>query len=101
AFIARRLIGSSAEYSTPLEQNSSGNNASPQTSQLSSAHTTAATTTTADVNRNTSVRSIMTLPEYRPQPLADRERTIAREGERAGMDVVIEGPETVEESEQR
>ncbi|KAF8471670.1 hypothetical protein BDZ91DRAFT_469638 [Kalaharituber pfeilii] len=53
------------------------------------------------VDRTQSVRSIMTLPEYRPVPNPERERTIAREGERAGMDVVIEFPETVEEEEQR
>ena len=54
-----------------------------------------------EVNRNTSVRSVMTLPEYRPVALADRERTIAREGERGGIDVVIEFPETVDEEEER
>ena len=43
----------------------------------------------------------MTLPEYRPIAAADRERTIAREGERGGVDVVIEFPETVDEEEER
>lgn len=43
----------------------------------------------------------MTLPEYRPVAAADRERTIGREGERGGMDVVLEFPETVEEEEER
>ncbi|KAL8721644.1 MAG: hypothetical protein Q9181_007666 [Wetmoreana brouardii] len=52
------------------------------------------------VNRNTSVRSIMTLPPYRPSPLPS-ERLIAREGERAGVDTVIEYPETAEEEEAR
>ena len=57
--------------------------------------------TTADgVNRNTSVRSIMTLPPYHPSPLPT-ERLIAREGERAGVDTVIEFPETVDEEEAR
>ncbi|KAI4131469.1 MAG: hypothetical protein LQ338_001211 [Usnochroma carphineum] len=59
------------------------------------------TTTENDgVNRNTSVRSIMTLPPYRPSPLPT-ERLIAREGERAGVDTVIEFPETAEEEEAR
>ena len=51
-----------------------------------------------NVNRNTSVRSIMTLPPYNPAPLPS-ERLIAREGERAGVDTVIEFPETAEEEE--
>ena len=50
------------------------------------------------VNRNTSVRSIMTLPPYHPAPLPS-ERLIAREGERAGVDTVVEFPETAEEEE--
>ncbi|KAF8533941.1 hypothetical protein BDD12DRAFT_758467, partial [Trichophaea hybrida] len=55
----------------------------------------------AGVDRNTSVRSVMTLPEYRPIAAADRERTIGREGERGGIDVVIEFPETQDEEESR
>lgn len=53
------------------------------------------------IDRHTSVRSVMTLPEYRAIAAADRERTIAREGERGGIDVVIEFPETGEEEEGR
>ncbi|EZF34797.1 hypothetical protein H109_02118 [Trichophyton interdigitale MR816] len=53
---------------------------------------------TAAVDRNTSVRSVMTLPSYTLTPKAS-ERVIAREGERDGMDVVIEFPETAEEEE--
>ena len=52
------------------------------------------------VNRNTSIRSIMTLPPYHPTP-HPHERLIAREGERAGVDTVIEFPETAEEEEDR
>lgn len=59
-----------------------------------------ASTNTDTVNRNTSVRSIMTLPPYRPSPLPS-ERLIAREGERAGVDTVVEFPETAEEEEIR
>lgn len=43
----------------------------------------------------------MTLPEYRPVAAPDKERTIGREGERAGIDVVVEFPETATEEEQR
>ncbi|KAF8453170.1 hypothetical protein BGX38DRAFT_1268938 [Terfezia claveryi] len=53
------------------------------------------------VDRTTSVRSIMTLPEYRAIANPDKERTIAREGERGGMDIVVESPETQDEEEAR
>lgn len=52
------------------------------------------------VDRNTSVRSIITLPPYNAS-LDPSERLIAREGERAGIDTVIEFPETTEEEELR
>ena len=42
----------------------------------------------------------MTLPAYNPTP-HPHERLIAREGERAGVDTVIEFPETAEEEEDR
>lgn len=43
------------------------------------------------VNRNTSIRSVMTLPPYRTDP-ANTEQVIGREGERDGVDVVVEMP---------
>ena len=52
------------------------------------------------VNRNTSIRSIMTLPSYHPTP-HPHERLIASEGERAGIDTVVEFPETADEEEIR
>ncbi|KAJ5406395.1 hypothetical protein N7465_007679 [Penicillium sp. CMV-2018d] len=56
---------------------------------------------TADgVRRDTSIRSIMTLPPYSQSP-KPTEQVIAREGERAGMDMVVEYPETAEEQETR
>lgn len=54
----------------------------------------------AGVDRNTSVRSVMTLPAYSPA-VRENERVLAREGERAGIDIVIEHPETNEEEEER
>lgn len=50
------------------------------------------------VDRHTSVRSVMTLPAY-SKSVRDNERVLAREGERDGIDVVLEQPETVEEEE--
>lgn len=52
------------------------------------------------VDRNTSVRSVITLPPYNPY-LDPSELLIAREGERAGIDTVVEFPETAEEEELR
>lgn len=49
------------------------------------------------VNRNTSVRSVMTLPAYRPTA-TDTEQVLGREGERAGIDTVVEMP-TAEDEE--
>lgn len=52
------------------------------------------------VDRNTSVRSVMTLPAYNPS-VGQNEQVLGREGERGGIDVVIEFPETVDEEEQQ
>lgn len=57
-------------------------------------------TNNAGVQRETSVRSIMTLPPYSVTP-KPTEQVVAREGERGGMDMVVEFPETVDEQEQR
>ena len=45
----------------------------------------------AGVDRNVSVRSVMTLPVYRPKP-GENEQVLGREGERDGIDVVVEMP---------
>ncbi|KAH6609002.1 growth arrest and dna-damage-inducible s-interacting 1 domain-containing [Trichoderma cornu-damae] len=50
-----------------------------------------------NVDRNTSVRSVMTLPAYR-QMAAQNEQVIGREGERDGIDVIVDLP-TEEELE--
>lgn len=52
------------------------------------------------VRRETSIRSVITLPAYSQDP-KPTEQVIAREGERGGMDVVVEFPETPEEEEAR
>lgn len=52
------------------------------------------------VERHTSVRSVMTLPAY-SRSVRENERVLAREGERDGIDVVLEGPETEMEEEAR
>ncbi|KAH6976903.1 hypothetical protein BKA56DRAFT_617171 [Ilyonectria sp. MPI-CAGE-AT-0026] len=57
-------------------------------------------TATATVDRNTSVRSIMTLPAYR-QMAATGEQVLGREGERDGVDVIVDLPNQEEEEELR
>lgn len=54
----------------------------------------------AGVDRHTSVRSVMTLPAYSQNP-NESEQVLGREGERDGMDTVVEHPETNEEEETR
>lgn len=58
------------------------------------------TNNAAGVRRDTSIRSTITLPPYSASPKPE-EQIIAREGERGGMDVVVEFPETAEEEESR
>ncbi|KAF3936597.1 hypothetical protein ABW19_dt0207719 [Dactylella cylindrospora] len=53
------------------------------------------------LDRQNSVRSVITLPPYREMAEMDLERTIGREGERDGVDTVIVFPETAEEEEDR
>lgn len=50
------------------------------------------------MDRNTSVRSVMTLPAYNPTA-NQSERVLGREGERGGIDTVVEFPETVDDEE--
>ncbi|KAI1400227.1 hypothetical protein F4819DRAFT_497454 [Hypoxylon fuscum] len=63
----------------------------------SNAAVSEANRTTSQVDRNTSIRSIMTLPAYRHKANGN-EQVIGREGERDGVDVVVEYP-TAEEME--
>ncbi|KAI5857374.1 hypothetical protein GGS23DRAFT_600862 [Durotheca rogersii] len=50
-------------------------------------------TATSQIDRNTSIRSVMTLPPYRTKAI-ETEQVIGREGERDGIDIVIECPTT-------
>lgn len=55
---------------------------------------------TERIERHTSVRSVMTLPAY-SRSVRENERVLGREGERDGVDVVLEAPETEQEEEER
>ncbi|TVY27152.1 hypothetical protein LHYA1_G005269 [Lachnellula hyalina] len=72
--------------------------ASVNTAGPTSTIPTTAATAAGGVDRNTSVRSVMTLPAYNPAPNSN-EQVLGREGERGGIDVVVEQPETIDEEE--
>lgn len=120
-FLKRRWVGwrsnkpkSSYRHSTtdhlePISESSTlSNNRASRVRQPSRTSDTASGNATqhadevagAGVDRNTSVRSVMTLPAYRPAP-GESEQVLGREGERGGIDVVIEYPETVDEIEEQ
>ncbi|KAJ5834810.1 hypothetical protein N7447_000836 [Penicillium robsamsonii] len=75
-------------------------NQSGQDTSYRGASTAPEMQTNTGVRRDTSIRSIMTLPPYSQSP-KPTEQVIAREGERGGMDMVVEYPETAEEQETR
>lgn len=52
------------------------------------------------VDRNMSLRSVLTLPAY-SKAAGENEQILGREGERGGIDVVVENPETAAEEEER
>ena len=54
----------------------------------------------ANTNRQPSIRSVMTLPAYSESARAT-EQVVGREGERAGVDTVLQYPETAAEEELR
>ncbi|KAF2709850.1 hypothetical protein K504DRAFT_534157 [Pleomassaria siparia CBS 279.74] len=95
------------DYSTSLQDNNeldrNGRQESAHSREMSGARTAdpdRRNLTSEGVDRNTSVRSVMTLPAYSPAA-RDDERILGREGERGGIDTVLEFPETNEDEEQR
>ncbi|KAI0020149.1 hypothetical protein F4780DRAFT_792259 [Xylariomycetidae sp. FL0641] len=80
----RRRRNGGATTTTAVSETNHGNNR-------------ASTASTAAVDRNTSVRSIMTLPAYNRRA-SENEQVLGREGERDGVDVVLELP-TAEDHE--
>lgn len=109
----RRQRPRRTKYSSTLQDNELERNESREMSggALADPERPSATATTlgngsnrdsaiSGVDRNTSVRSVMTLPAYAPTP-RESEQILAREGERGGIDTVIEFPEAAEEEEAR
>ncbi|OOF98003.1 hypothetical protein ASPCADRAFT_205272 [Aspergillus carbonarius ITEM 5010] len=94
--------GQVPDGSTSNNQNANATRAAPSERGAEMRTTTAppAANNTSNVRRDTSVRSVITLPAYSASP-KPTEQVIAREGEREGMDMVVEFPETAEEEENR
>lgn len=98
------LTGSKGSYSSRLQEDTSyaptlHNRDSRQSANLGDVEQNGGTNE-GTVERNTSVRSVMTLPAY-SKSVRDNERVLAREGERGGIDTVVEASETAEEEENR
>ncbi|KAF2132051.1 hypothetical protein P153DRAFT_364498 [Dothidotthia symphoricarpi CBS 119687] len=89
------------DYSTSLQDTEYRGNSVAENREMSgAADPERQNSSTGRVDRNTSVRSVMTLPAYTPAARED-ERILGREGERAGMDNVVELPETLDDEEMR
>jgi hypothetical protein len=98
------LTGSKGTYSSRLQEDTSyaptlHNRSSRQSAQLGDLEQNG-NANDGTVERNTSVRSVMTLPAY-SKSVRENERVLAREGERGGIDTVVEASETAEEEENR
>lgn len=97
----RNFTRSKGAYSNRLQETSTASASHLRTSRQDLSHTEAQEVTNEEgVERHTSVRSVMTLPAY-SRSVRENERVLAREGERDGIDVVVEAPETEMEEESR
>lgn len=102
------LTGNKGNYSARLQEDTSygptlhrrGAGESAQLGDLENNGNENGNTNDVNVARNTSVRSVMTLPAY-SKSVRENERVLAREGERGGIDTVVEASETAEEEENR
>jgi hypothetical protein len=83
----------------PISSRNGRSSEAPSSFDVTAGNTATGGRTAGGVDRNTSVRSVMTLPAYH-QTAMQNEQVLGREGERGGIDVVIEFPETVDEEEE-
>ncbi|KAF2203142.1 hypothetical protein GQ43DRAFT_282448 [Delitschia confertaspora ATCC 74209] len=88
------------KYSSSLQDNELDRNNSRDPDMTSGSADPERQSPAPGVDRNTSIRSVMTLPAYSPAA-RENERILAREGERGGIDTVLEFPEALDEEEQR
>lgn len=92
-------IVSKGNYSARLQENDSVPTLHPRSARTST-YNLGEVEQQGGVDRHASVRSVLTLPAY-SRSVRENERVLGREGERGGVDTVLEHPETVEEEEQR
>lgn len=92
--------GTSAPTLHLRSENRSARNSTAHLPDLERAQAAQVAENNAGVDRHTSVRSVMTLPAY-SRSVRQNERVLGREGDRDGIDVVVEAPETAEEEEER
>ena len=86
---------------TPSQRAAAASPTTRPSSEVPTSSVNESSRTEADLSNNRlSVRSIATLPPYHVAPLPS-ERLIAREGERAGVDTVVEYPESETDLEAR
>ena len=95
------MPGRSAKYNAASQDvGDVGHDLAREIDAMSRGSIAGTTTGAGAVDRHSSVRSVQTLPAYMAKP-GESERVLGREGERAGIDVVVEYPETAEEEEER
>ncbi|GKU03115.1 hypothetical protein FLAG1_05598 [Fusarium langsethiae] len=93
---SHQLNSNPPSTSNRQNRNSTRNNTRNNNNNNSSSSNNAGAT----VDRNTSVRSVLTLPAYR-QSANHNEQVLGREGERDGVDVIIDLPTAEAEEEAR
>ncbi|KAF5000093.1 hypothetical protein FGRMN_2027 [Fusarium graminum] len=91
--------GESGRQSHQLDPTSTSTN-NRQNRNTASTRNTNANNTGTTVDRNTSIRSVLTLPAYR-QSANPNEQVLGREGERDGVDVIVDLPTAEAEEEAR
>ncbi|RMJ03607.1 hypothetical protein CDV36_014865 [Fusarium kuroshium] len=92
--------GESGRNSHQLDSTSSSGRRNRDSASSRNSQANRSGNTSATVDRNTSVRSVLTLPAYR-QMANPNEQVLGREGERDGVDVIIDLPTAEEEEEAR
>ncbi|PTD13317.1 hypothetical protein HYE67_009391 [Fusarium culmorum] len=94
--------GESARQSHQLDSNSPSTNNRQNRNSTRNNNTNGSSNNNAGatIDRNTSVRSVLTLPAYR-QSANPNEQVLGREGERDGVDVIIDLPTAEAEEEAR
>ncbi|KAI1077687.1 MFS general substrate transporter [Whalleya microplaca] len=104
---AKSFTSKRGKYHQPEDSESLNSSSTPSARRRDNGTTSSGTvrssnptTSTSQVDRNTSIRSIMTLPAYRTKA-NETEQVIGREGERDGVDVVVECPTAEEEENMR